>query len=262
MPEEEVKDPQGEEKVDPPPTEETPTAAVEKTEETPKPSEEKKEEKKDEQPPWHKDARFQKFISEKKELEDKAGAMRDIEKNPRFKRFLQIEAEREAYDEKEKKVDYSNMSAEEYAEKVKEDAVDAARKEHAALQASTAMGDKLAREAKDFAKSIGITDEELEKEYGPKTLEHYMKVPENLREEYIKNNPPKEVLKNLYFDKAGEAGVRKYKESIESGKRANFEAGGAEATSAKAGDMRSAFEGNWTRLFGNKETLPDSALNR
>lgn len=212
--------------------------------------------------PWHKDPRFKEFLEKKKELEEKAETMGDIEKDPDFATFLAFKRQKEAMAQAEKKVDFSRMSAEEYAEYVANNAKEVARKEYRTLVEANKTGDELSREAVGFAEKVGVTKDMFQKEYAPKIMEHYAKVAKKIGEDkmdsFVMANPPLEVFKSLHFEKASEAGVYKYKQEIENAKKANFES----ETAGKTVAPESIFEENWKKLFGNANELPLSAFDR
>lgn len=216
--------------------------------------------------PWNEDPRFQKFISEKKELEDAKKSYEALHSDPDFAAFIAYKRQKESIAQAEKKVDFSSMSAEEYAEYVAEQSRQAARHEYETLVNANKQADVASREAVEFAGKYGVEKSEFEKAYAPEIVKHYQAVAQRIGmdkiDDYILANPPKEVFKSLYFDKAQEAGVRKYKQEIETAKKATFESEGKPPSSGAPKDFKSAFEQNWERFYGKTERLPEDALKR
>ena len=262
---EELKDAKPEEQVVPPvdpsategKSEDTSTAEVEKTE---KVSDDKqaKEDK-----PWHKDPRFQEDLRKHKELEERVKAFDDIQADPDFATFIAFKRNKEALAEAEKKVDFSKMTAEEYADYVAGQSEKRAEQRFESLVEENKKGDDLSREAVSFAEKVGVTKEVFQKEYAPKILEYYENVAKKVKDidAFVEANPPREVFKTIHFDRASEAGVTEYKQKVDKAKAAVFEGEGGAGKTGKL-DAKSEFEKNWAKLYGNTTELPEAAFER
>lgn len=243
------------------PPKETPPAEGVKTEKEPEGVKAEPEEV-----PWGKDPRFTKFLEDKKGLEERAGTLKGLENDPDFATFLAFKRNKEAMSEAEKKPDYANMTAEEYADHVAANAEKRADERFRGLVEANKEGDKMAADAVSFASERGIDKEVFKKEWAPKIVGYYENVakelPETAMDAFVKAHPPKDVFKALYFDKAGEAGVTKYKQDIEKAKGGGFEAEGAAAREGAPEGFESSFEQNWKKMFGGASELPQSALEK
>jgi hypothetical protein len=243
-----------------------PTAEVEKTEGAVE--EVKTEESKPAEEPWHKDPRFKKFLDEKKVIEERLQAFEGIESDPDFAAFLAVKRQKEAIaaQQKEPKVDFSRMTADEYADYVKGEAVKSARMEYQNLVETNKKGDEVSREALSFAESVGVDKATFQKEYGPKILQYYegiaKKIGQDRIEAFVNAVPPKEVFKNFFFDKAGEIGVKKYKEEVDKARKSSFDTGAAPKDEALPADSKSRFDALWGKAFGSSTELPLNAFGK
>lgn len=240
------------------------TAEVDKTEGV---KEEVKTETATEEP-WHKDPRFKKFLEEKKSIEERVKAFDGIEKDPDFAAFLAYKRQKEAMAAQEKNppVDYSKMTAEEYAAHIETKAKEAARLEYQNLVESNKKGDEVTREAITFAESVGVDKASFQKDYGPKILEYYEKVGKRIGMEkldaFVESVPPKEVFKSFFFDKAGEIGVKKYKEEVEKARKSSHEAVNTQKDEALPKDARGRFDAIWSKAFGSATEVPQTSFGK
>lgn len=240
-----------------------PTADVVKTEG----AEEVKTEKAVEEP-WHKDPRFKKFLDEKKTIEDRLQAFEGIESDPDFAAFLALKRQKEAMaaQVKEPAVDFSRMTADEYASYVESKAKEAARNEYHNLVESNKRGDAVSKEAIDFAESVGVDKATFQKEYGPKILQYYegmvKKIGADKIDKFVEAVPPKEVFKSFFFDKAGEIGVKKYKEEVDKARKSSFDTGATPKEEALPTDSKSRFDALWGKAFGSSNELPLNAFGK
>lgn len=231
----------------------------------------------EEKKPWHEDPRFKADLGDLKTLKEiketygyesieevrKAmDAFKFISEDADFATFLAFKSNKERLAEKKEEVDFSKMTAREFAEYNRSQAEDAARSVMSNEREALRVGDKLTADLKEFVNKVGVTEEVFKKEYAPLVLAHYEKIPDNLRDTYIVNNPPVNVFKLLYFDKAKEAGVKEYKSRIDESKKANFEEDGMGGNKGKPKDDKSQFEENWNKMFGNAKELPLSSFER
>ncbi len=230
-----------------------------KPKETVKPDPAKPEDKK---PNWQDDPRFQEFIKDKNTL-------KELQSDPDFAAFLAFKKQKDGMAQagKEKKPDYANMTAEEYADHVATNAEKRADTKYNSLVEANKEGDRMSAEVVSFAGEQGIDKDTFQKDYAPKIVEYYNKVAKNVppdaMDALVKSYPPKEVFKSLFFGKAGEAGVAKYKQDIEKAKGAEFEPENAPSNNTVPNkDFRGNFDKNWNEIFGNAETLPQSALDK
>jgi hypothetical protein len=218
--------------------------------------------------PWHKDPRFKKFLDEKKQIEERLEAFKGIEQDPDFAAFLAIKRQKEAIEAagKEEKVDFSKMTADEYASYVENKAREAARVEYQNLVESNKKGDKVTQEAIGFAESVGVDKATFQKEYGPKIIEYYEKVGKRIGMEkldaFVDAVPPKEVFKSFFFDKAGEIGVKKYKEEVDKAKKSTFDTGTKPKEETLPTDSKGKFEAMWAKAYGSATELPESAFGK
>lgn len=228
--------------------------------------------------PWHEDPRFKNDLNDLKTLKEikEAHGYKDINSvreameafksvsgDPDFAAFLALKAQKERISagQKEQKVDFSSMTAEEFAEYNRKSAEEAARKILTEEREAVHLGDKLSNDLKEYVKTVGVTEDQFKSEYAAQIVSHYEKIPASIRDQYIMNNPPVNVFKLLYFDKAKEAGVKEYKEKVEVSKKANFEEEGI-GSKGKPKDAKSQFEENWSKMFGGVTEIPLSAFGK
>jgi len=246
------------------------TASTETTPEVAKPAEGAEEVKTEKavEEPWHKDPRFKEFLANKKGLEERVEAFKGIESDPDFAAFLAYKRQKEAIAAQEKtpQVDFSKMTAEEYADYVKGEAVKSARSEYQNLVESNKRGDKATQEAFTFAESVGVDKQTFQKEFGPKILEYYEKVGKRIGmdklDAFVDAVPPREVFKSFFFDKAGEIGVKKYKEEVEKAKKSSFDTGAKPKEEALPTDQKGKFEALWSKAYGSSHEIPQSAFGK
>lgn len=245
-----------------------PTAEVVKTEGAEVKPEEKAKEETAKEEPWHKDPRFKKFLDDKKGLEERVKAFDGIEADPDFAAFLAYKRQKEAIaaEARNPKIDYSQMSAEEYAAHVEAKAKEAARLEYQNLVESNKKGDEITREAVNFAESVGVDKTTFQKEYGPKIMEYYnaisRKIGSDRMDAFVEAVPPKEVFKSYFFDKAGEIGVKKYKETVDKARKSSFDTGDKPRDEALPADARGRFDTIWAKAFGSATELPPTAFGK
>jgi len=234
-----------------------------------KPEEEKK--------PWHEDPRFKEDLGDLKtlkeikeaygyksieEVREAMDAFKSISEDADFATFLAFKSQKEKLAEKKEGVDFSKMTAQEFADYNRKVSEDSARKVINEERDALLLGDKLSADLKEFVNKVGVSEEVFKKEYAPLVLAHYEKIPENLRDAYIVNNPPVNVFKLFYFDKAKEAGVKEYKDKVEVFKKANFEEDGMGNLKGKPKDDKSRFEEDWNKLFGAASEVPLSSFEK
>jgi hypothetical protein len=218
--------------------------------------------------PWHKDPRFKTFLEEKKSIEERLQAFEGIEQDPDFAAFLAMKRQKEAIaaEAQRPKVDYSRMTAEEYATHVAEQAKEAARAEYANLAESNKKGDQMSREAITFAESCGVEKTVFQKEFAPKIIAYYEKMAKQIgtdkMDAFVQAVPPREVFKNFYFDKAAEIGVKKYKENVDKAKNSGFEMEGHIRDEAEPKDSKGKFDKLWLNAFGQATELPFAAIDK
>lgn len=217
--------------------------------------------------PWHKDKRFKDFLTQKKELEEKAKSLESLNTDPDFAAFLAFKRSKEAMSkqtEESEEDKISSMTPKEFAEYVANKSVERVRSQAEKEREAMKQMDGLTDDAVRFAEGIKIDKATFQKDYAPKIVGFYESKMKEIGQEnidkYIRATPPKDVLKMLLFDKAGEAGVEAYKQKIDSAKKASFDVGGGNPSSKR--DAKSNFEEEWQKHFGSSEELPLSAFSR
>ncbi len=231
----------------------------------------------EEKKPWHEDPRFKEDLGDLKslkeikeaygyksieEVREAMSAFKAISEDSDFATFLAFKSQKEKLAEKKQETDFSNMTAQEFADYNRKVSEEAARKIITEERDALLLGDKLSADLKEFYVGVGMNDEQFKKEYAALILSHYEKIPENLRDTYIVNNPPVNVFKLLYFDKAKEAGVKEYKSEVDKSKKANFLEDGIGGPKGAPKDNKSQFEENWNKTFGSVSEIPLSSFGK